>query len=568
MNCRSRSLGGASALGVLLMLAVSFAPPFALSAGAQACALEETCDGLDNDCDGLVDEDLPDSCRVAIGMAGDRFGNGVMVGDVNGDGFGDVLFAEPDYGEGRILLFYGSASGRFRTPDWMAEGLSDSYPSATSRFGTSIAGVGDTNLDGFDDFVVGSPGYDFGAPPGVAYSPGSRGRVDLYMGAATGPVQSWSATGTVYGQLLGRFVTGAGDVNGDGFPDWVVSSIPSGIDADLLMLPHFDVRFGCATVGACGGQTISGQRFEDFGWTVAGADVNGDGFGDVLATVLAGSFRVYLYFGSNSGLSAAPVWQVPIAGRTVRAVGDLDGDAFDDFAVVESTTSAIYRGASVLPATVPAWQVPSTTVAAAGDMELDGYDDLLIETVVSDGDTIRQGVALLRGTPAGPSETPPWTGAFDGGYCGVVAGGGDYDGDGQNDVVVGCPAFDSGTAVDAGRADLLLGRDLVCKDRDADGMCDFRYLRIAFSSPLGHDSGTVSWGTEREIDLVGFNIIVLQGSLAIRQNDVLIPCEGCVTGSGHDYTYIVPKHRSGRNLYVEVVRLDGSIVRVGPASRE
>jgi len=54
----------------------------------------------------------------------------------------------------------------------------------------------------------------------------------------------------------------------------------------------------------------------------------------------------------------------------------------------------------------------------------------------------------------------------------------------------------------------------------------------------------------------------------VQQNTVLIPCDGCVTGLPHSYSFIVPKHKSGRNIFVELVRRDGTRELFGPAAKQ
>jgi len=53
----------------------------------------------------------------------------------------------------------------------------------------------------------------------------------------------------------------------------------------------------------------------------------------------------------------------------------------------------------------------------------------------------------------------------------------------------------------------------------------------------------------------------------IPQNAVLIPCEECITDQGHVYTFVIPKHKSGHNVFIEQVRLDGTVQTAGPALR-
>jgi hypothetical protein len=101
------------------------------------------------------------------------------------------------------------------------------------------------------------------------------------------------------------------------------------------------------------------------------------------------------------------------------------------------------------------------------------------------------------------------------------------------------------------------------------GSDDVSDLAIRFSGDLGKGSGTVTWRTSSECDLTGFNVIVRDAQDRRTQlNSVLIPCEACVTGEGRSYAFPIPKHRSGRNLFLEVIHLRGAIRTVGPAQRE
>src|SRR5439155_1575037 len=83
-------------------------------------------------------------------------------GDVNGDGFDDVVvgalfWGDDQVGEGAAFVYQGSASGLSTIPSWMADG-----DQSTAYFGSSVGGAGDVNGDGYDDVVVGAPHYDNG----------------------------------------------------------------------------------------------------------------------------------------------------------------------------------------------------------------------------------------------------------------------------------------------------------------------------------------------------------------------------------------------------------------------
>lgn len=85
----------------------------------------------------------------------------------------------------------------------------------------------------------------------------------------------------------------------------------------------------------------------------------------------------------------------------------------------------------------------------------------------------------------------------------------------------------------------------------------------------GHGSGLLSWRTTHEVTLGGFNVVAIdaQGRRTML-TPVPVACTACITGSGADYSTIVAKHKSGRNIYVELLGADGSLLGVfGPAAR-
>jgi len=101
--------------------------------------------------------------------------------------------------------------------------------------------------------------------------------------------------------------------------------------------------------------------------------------------------------------------------------------------------------------------------------------------------------------------------------------------------------------------------------------CDQRLeeITVSPSSPLGKGSGTVSWTATHEVSVASYNIIVFdpQGN-RIQANFAPISCEECITGAPHTYTFIIPKHKSGRNVFVEMIHQSGHVELFGPATRQ
>jgi len=94
-------------------------------------------------------------------------------------------------------------------------------------------------------------------------------------------------------------------------------------------------------------------------------------------------------------------------------------------------------------------------------------------------------------------------------------------------------------------------------------------ITLTFGSPLGKGSGTLSWRTNGEVSLSGFNVVVLNSQgVPTRINPVTIPCTECVTTLGAPYFYVLPKHKSGHDVFVQIVGAHGSILGTfGPAQK-
>ena len=392
-------------------------------------------------------------------------------GDVNGDGYDDVIIGADSYnsGTGRVYVYHGSASGLSTTANRTLTGAGVSY-----YFGVSVAGVGDVNRDGYGDVMIGADGYN-------SYT----GRAYLYLGSASGIgslAKSTFAAPTT-GIDFGYTLAGAGDVNGDGYDDVIIGAgyYNSGTGrAYVYRGMSTGVTLAVAT-------TLTGEAVGDyFGDAVAGVgDVNGDGYDDVLVGAEgneSGTGRAYLYLGSPTGLSSTVTTTLSGAtmgdyfGISLAGAGDVNDDGHDDVIVGAYGYGAsigrayVYHGTTGGLSTTAATTITGETtsnylggsVAGVGDVNNDGCSDVAVGAdYYSAG---RGRVYLHEGSASGVSATAvtTLTGVSAGDRFGyAVAGAGDVNNDGNDDLLVGA----TGYSIRTGRAYVFHGYT----DSDGDG---------------------------------------------------------------------------------------------------
>jgi len=413
-----------------------------------------------------------------------RIGRVASAGDVNGDGYRDVIVGAPvrDSGqtdEGRASVYLGSSSGLATIPIWTADG-----DQAQAHFGHSVAGAGDVNGDGYDDVIVGAPDFD---------NPQTdEGIARVYLGSPTGPaaVAAWTAEGNQGGALFGFSVSAAGDVNGDGFGDVIVGAprFDNGEFDEGRAFVYLGSATGLATVAAWTAESDQAVALSSpvgsFGNSVGTAgDVNGDGYDDVIVGdprfgegLPAYRGSAFVYTGSATGLSLAPAWTedngamgFSYFGASTATAGDVNGDGFDDVIVGaprccdwkgdESSEGHAYGylGSALGLAAAPQWSIsgPSDVfdpdsllgdpLATAGDVNGDGFDDVVVTAAGWDE------VYSYLGSATGLRVQRHWM--ADGDWA---AGAGDVNGDGYDDVLVGFSSFNGGFP-DEGRVQLYLG---------------------------------------------------------------------------------------------------------------
>jgi hypothetical protein len=423
----------------------------------------------------------PDGQSVSFFMREEevlRYGK-LLVMDANGTELQSKLTLE-----GQSLCIVIDDEGRYpiyidpllATPSWTAE--SDQ---AGAKFGWSVASAGDVNYDGYDDVIVGAYLYD---NPKV-----NEGRAYVYHGGPSGlaVTPSWTAEGDQRGAGFGYSVAGAGDVNGDHFDDVIVGAYAYDKSETETNTGRVFVFLGSedGVVDTFCWTADGDQNDCYFGASVAGAgDVNDDDYDDVIigahgySNPEMGEGRAYIYHGSDSGPSPAPSWigEANQAhshfGRSVACAGNVNGDLYDDVIiggymdgvpVIDVGFAFVFLGSDTGVVDTFCWTAEDdqrdtgfgTSVAGAGDVNGDGFDDVIVGAYAYDSLETDEGSAyVFYGSDTGTVDAFSWTSESDQehawfGYS--VAGAGDVNGDGYADVIVGAYGYDNPQSME-GRA--------------------------------------------------------------------------------------------------------------------
>lgn len=270
--------------------------------------------------------------RINGELANDLAGVSVAsAGDVNGDGLADLIigtkYADPSgANSGSAWVVFGKAGG------WAAD-LNLSALDGTNGFqlngaatgdnvGTSVAGAGDVNADGYADIIIGAEALD---PNGqsnaggayVVFGHGGAWSANIALGALNG-TDGFRINGELAGDRAGRAVAGAGDINGDGWADILIGAYladPNGRSASgatyvVYGRASFGATLELSSLNGTNGFEIDGELANDqSGRAVSGAgDVNGDGVDDFLIgsrgsdVGYSSSGATFLVFGQLSGI--------------------------------------------------------------------------------------------------------------------------------------------------------------------------------------------------------------------------------------------------------------------------
>lgn len=398
------------------------------------------------------------------------FGERVAAGDVNGDGYPDLIVSAGGYRKngsryGAVYLFHGGPAGL------NAEPASVLIPDKSGTFfGESVAGAGDLNGDGYDDLVVGAFNYQGNyLQQGAAY---------VYFGSKTGirdqALQLGYEDGQEFGKL-GTSVAGAGDVNKDGYADIIVGAEDyshyqeseglaflyygqkTGLNPDpvLLEINKEDVGFGSKLSGL---GDINGDGYDDFGICASKFELTA-----------AAEGAIFIYLGQYDGLEAEnhkpddtlllgrkEAW----FGLSFSAAGDLNGDGFDDLLAsfssdimdpVDEDFVLVYFGSAEGLTSIPPETLRTernnvfygNVAGAIRDFNGDGFGEVVVAARAEGPktDPYTSSLYLYTGTSSGINTTPSQTltGTFNNFNADEGITSADFNKDGFADLVVGCP---------------------------------------------------------------------------------------------------------------------------------
>jgi hypothetical protein len=468
------------------------------------------------------------------------------VGDVDGDGYDDVAVGAPGTttlfpSDGSVYVYRGSSGGLLAVPLITRHGFSDSC-----RYGAAVAGPGDVNGDGYADVLVGAPGAVGGivAPgtPGAVAGAAPVGYAEVIAGSSSGvPSVFWQQYGSgLGGDNFGAAVATAGDLNGDDYADFVVAG--DRWPQPAVRQGRATVWLGGATAAAFDNDLLGGATGDALGASVATAgDVDGDGFSDLAIGIPGATVaqpadgEVALWRGSASKPvpAPAPFWP-EVEGEAGASLGlavaggiDARKAGVDDLFAAAPYADAGFTDAGRIRVAESNWPWPTfapgsvatgsqagallgNEMARAGDVNGDGYEDLITGSARYSTGTPDEGIAeLYYGGPDGLS-AGSWT--FEGPEPYFNAGSdvdaGDFNGDGWTDLLVGSwsangNAFDGSARVFRGSlagpepvaswvtppvgGDTWLGYRIATGDWDADGYDDAAIGAPNASSPEFHE---------------------------------------------------------------------------------
>ncbi|MFH1197916.1 MAG: FG-GAP-like repeat-containing protein [bacterium] len=401
---------------------------------------------------------------ITLTGEGETYWNDIAVsgaGDVNNDGYADVIIGDYNFlsTTGRALIFYGGTS-----IDNIAD-IQLTGEGTENGFGSSVSGAGDVNNDGFNDVIVGAQRYLY-----------LTGRVYIYYGGESMDANAdVIMTGENKNDKFGITVSGIGDLNNDGFDDVIIGSVDY---SDFTGRAY--IYFGGSSMDNTADITLTGEGpncYFSAALSSAG-DINNDGFNDVIIGAPGYSDytgRAYIYYGSSNidnteDLTITGHSKGNLFGYSVSDAGDVNNDGIADVIVGAygysnlTGRAYIYFGGESMDNTVDVTLAGEEienyfgcSVSSAKDVNNDGFDDVIIGAYGNSEFTGRAYVYLGGNSMDNAVDVTITGESVNNRFGSSVSQVGDINNDGFNDIIIGAYGYSDFT----GRAYVYYGGESI-----------------------------------------------------------------------------------------------------------
>ena len=394
----------------------------------------------------------------------------MAMGDLNGDGFSDLVVATPTAdvlghsNNGRVDVYHGSSTGLSSVPDVILAGEGDDF-----HFGMGMS-LGDFNGDGLHDLAVGIPGWY-----NLTQSVGIQGQVQIFNGHDDGLLSqpTWTASGFTndgLGSVVQSLEQGTGHsvlaVSAHGWGNGL-----TGTENKSGKISLFTFENGAMLLERNLSQTSNGNMF---GRSMEACDINGDSYDELIVGNTgtynnALSFSSVEYFeGSSTGYDGTPIHVIEsnqqgrLFAHTIACLADINSDGMEEHIITEPFNSTgggfsagklwLFNGTNNTMSVEPDWTYLSseanarigTDIKSVGDINDDGYGDVLISKL---GGGNAGSIEIFLGSNEGlQAESQLLAQGSSNQYLGALLSGyGDVDGDGLNEVVYSMRNTSEGT---------------------------------------------------------------------------------------------------------------------------